>query len=90
MVIDGYYSEPNSIPWQLKAAQCQATAEAFETDLMPNLTPGIKKEKVSVIEVEYQASASGLMEEPSFPKVDTLLEPLFNATSGWRPKVVRG
>lgn len=90
VVIDGYYLPTNEIPWQLKDAQCQATFEASETDLMPNSSAGIKKEKVDVLEVEYQDAPGGVAASPSFPKVDSLLQPLLNVGGGWRPSVVRG
>lgn len=90
VVIDGYYLPTNEIPAELKDAQCQATFEASETDLMPNSSAGIKKEKVDVLEVEYQDSPGGVAASPSFPKVDVLLAPLMNVGGGWRPSVVRG
>ncbi len=90
VVVDGYYAPSTEIPWQLKSAQCQAVIEAHETDLMPNSSPGVKREKVSVLEVEYQLSSNSLTEPPSFPKVDAFLAPPFRAGVGWRPKVVRG
>jgi hypothetical protein len=90
VVIDGYYLPSGEIPAELKDAQCQATFEASETDLMPNSTSGIKKEKVDVLEVEYQDAPGGVAASPSFPKVDNLLSSLFNSGGGWRPSVVRG
>lgn len=90
VVVDGYYVTSIEIPIQLKNAQCQATSEAFGTDLMPNSSAGIKKEKVDVLEVEYQDAPGGVSASPSFPKVDSLLAPLLKTGGGWRPSVVRG
>lgn len=88
VVIDCEPLPEDLIPWQIKEAQCQATGEALETDLMPNSTAAIKKEKVDVLEVEYQASAdSGV--PATFPKIDSKLEVLMGS-SGFRVRVVRG
>lgn len=86
--IDCYSLPSNEIPWQLKEAQCQATGEALEVDLMPNSSAAVKREKVDVLEVEYQDSvADGV--PPSFPKVYTKLSMLLSS-SGYRVRVVRG
>lgn len=88
VVIDCYPVPDNEIPWQLKEAQCQATGEALETDLMPNSTAAVKREKVDVLEVEYQDSVdSGV--PVSFPKIDSKLAILMGS-SGMRVRVVRG
>lgn len=88
-VVLGDYAVPsNEIPWQLKEAQCQATGEALESDLMPNSTAAVKREKVDVLEVEYQDSVdSGV--PLNFPKIDSKLEELMGS-SGYRVRVVRG
>lgn len=87
VVIDCYSLPSNEIPWQLKEAQCQATGEAMEVDLMPNSSAAVKREKVDVLEVEYQDSvADGV--PPNFPKVDAKLSMLL-ASSGYRVRVVR-
>lgn len=88
VVIDCYSLPDTDIPWQLKEAQAQATGEALEVDLMPNSTAAIKKEKVDVLEVEYQDSVdSGV--PASFPKIDSKLEMLMGS-SAYRVRVVRG
>lgn len=87
VVIDCYTLPSNEIPWQLKEAQCQATGEALEADLMPNSSAAVKREKVDVLEVEYQDSvADGV--PPSFPKIESKLSMLL-ASSGYRVRVVR-
>ncbi|AUM59726.1 hypothetical protein [Pseudomonas phage PMBT14] len=81
----------NVIPWQVKEAQCQATAEATEQDLMPNITTAVKREKVDVLEVEYASATTtdGLTQSPAFPKVDAKLAMLM-CGGGYRVRVVRG
>jgi len=88
VVVECYSVPDNEIPWQLKEAQCQATGEALDTDLMPNSSAAVKREKVDVLEVEYQDSVdSGV--PVSFPKIDSKLEILMGS-SGLRVRVVRG
>lgn len=89
VVVDGYYVPSDVIPAELKDAHAQATVEAYSTDLMSNPTAAVKKEKVDVLEVEYQESSPVSM-SPSFPKVDAFLAPLLSSGGGWRPSVVRG
>lgn len=81
----------NTIPWQVKEAQCQATAEASQVDLMPNITTAVKREKVDVLEVEYASATTtdGLTQSPAFPKVDAKLAMLMDGV-GYRVRVVRG
>lgn len=82
-VVIGTYQLPSTeIPWQLKEAQCQATYEATVTDLMPNPTAAIKREKVDVLETEYQDGASSTYGETSFPKVDAKIKCLLDSGLG--------
>lgn len=91
VVIGKYQLPSNEIPWQLKDAQCQATAEALDADLLPNLSAAVKKEKVDVIEVEYQDSApTPALTIGAFPKVDLRLRDLIEEKSSFpRIRVVR-
>jgi hypothetical protein len=88
VVIDCQYNLPdNIIPTELKSAQKQAALEVFAgLSLMPSSDGRVvKREKVDVIETEYmtgQDLGSGASMGPSFPAVDALLEPLFNACGG--------
>ena len=89
VIIDCDYNLPASvIPTELKAAQMQSSMEVFAgLSLLPSSDGRVvKREKVDVIETEYATGADigpgGLMGTPSFPAVDALLEPLFNACGG--------
>ena len=86
VVIEDYDVPSNEIPKLLKHAHAQATGEAYSQDLLPNKAQVAKKEKVDVIEVEYQETSTSTV---GFPKVDALLEPLLKSSSGWPVKVVR-
>ena len=88
VVIGKYTLPPDEIPWQLKDAQCQATAEALNTDLLPNLSASVKKEKVDVIEVEYQdAPQVEALTIGAFPKVDLRLRDLIKKEESVFPRV---
>ena len=87
VTIDCHYSLPdNVIPQELINAQCQLCIEVFTgIALMPSSDGrAVKREKVDVIETEYMTAddIGGAVIGPSFPLVDALLEPLFNACGG--------
>lgn len=86
VVLDCDYLLPdNIIPRELKAAQMQLAVEAFSgLSLLPSSDGRVvKREKVDVIETEYMTGKDlDGVGRPSFPAVDALLEPLFNACGG--------
>jgi hypothetical protein len=82
--IDDYPFPEDAIPKELVAATCQCVMEIFAGgDLTPS-TPAagtmVKREKVDVLETEYMTAAdlgsTGF--GPWFPKVENLLQPLYN------------
>lgn len=88
VVIDCNYDLPdNVIPVELKNAQMQLSMEVFSgMELMPSSDGRVvKREKVDVIETEYMTGqdlgAAGSL-SVSFPAVDALLAPLFDACGG--------
>lgn len=78
VVIEGYNYPSNEIPNDLKKALAQAVIEANSTDLQPNTAQAIKRERVDVIEVEYQDSTSA---DVVFFKILNYLEVLLNTGS---------
>ncbi len=80
VVLDDEEIPANEIPIELKNGHAQATIEAYTTDLMPNASAAVKKEKVDVIEVEYADSSTSSF---GLTKVDSILEPLFSYSSGF-------
>lgn len=88
--IDGYPVANNTIPQDLKNAQMQAAIETSLSggDIQPNTGKNIKKEKVDVIEVEYQDN-NGALYAPTYPKVDTYLEPLLKVGGGLLVEPIR-
>ena len=87
VTIDCHYNLPdNVIPVELTNAQCQLCIEVFTgITLMPSSDGrAVKREKVDVLETEYMTAddLGGAVIGPSFPAVDALLEPLFNACGG--------
>lgn len=86
VVIDGYEYPATTLPTYLVRAHAQATIEAYTSELIPNPSQSVKKEKVDVIEVEYQDSSTSAV---GFPKVETLLKPLFSSSNPFSIGVVR-
>lgn len=84
--IDGYEYPPTILPSQLAKAHAQATIEAYTSELIPNPSQAVKKEKVDVLEVEYQDTSTSAV---GFPKVEMLLRPLFSSRSPFSIRVVR-
>lgn len=88
VVLDCDYNLPdNVIPQELKQAQMQAAIEVFNGLVLMPSTDGrvVKREKVDVIETEYMTAdetGGGAVGSPSFPALEALLEPLFNACGG--------
>ena len=57
VVIDGVTLARSPIPQRIKDAQCELALIALTADLAPNVSAGIKREKVDVLETEYFAGA---------------------------------
>ncbi len=84
VVIDGEDYPSDSIPKELKNAQCQLAIDSYAVGGLCPTTDGFaaSKEKVDVIEVEYALSNDATSATPTFPKADKWLEPLFKNSSG--------
>jgi hypothetical protein len=78
LVIDGAPLNVAIIPREIKAAECES-AIILDTggDLMPSLEAQVKREKVDVLEVEYQ---DGARSQAYHQKVMSLLNPFLAAT----------
>ena len=86
--VNGFSVPSNSIPQTLKNAQMQAAIESISGSLTPNTGKNIKKEKVDVIEVEYQ-DGTGSLYAPTFPNVDKYLKPLLQLGGGLLTSPIR-
>lgn len=88
VILDCSYQLPdNVIPVELKNAQMQLALEVFAGNTLMPSSDGrvVKREKVDVIEREFMTGSdlgTGGLPSPSFPAVDALLAPLFNACGG--------
>ncbi|MCX8665979.1 DnaT-like ssDNA-binding protein [Gilliamella sp. B2887] len=70
----------NSIPENVKLAQCWLAVYSQETELMPvNEQSHIVQETISVISVRYSDKGDGSTYTPSFPLVDKLLSDFINS-----------
>lgn len=87
--VDGLAFPSDKIPKELKYAQMQLAIDKYAIgDLAPTETGyAVAKEKVDVLEVEYatggRLSGASAPAEPSFPKADKWLEPLFGQSGSW-------
>ena len=68
--VDGYELPVDQIPVDIQRACCEFAYQANTTSLAPNLTQGIVREKIDVIEVEYDTNSRRL---PQFTKAASLL-----------------
>jgi hypothetical protein len=85
VVLDGWAVPITTIPQALKNAQCQLIIEAANgLDLMPTGTGReIIREKIDVIETQYQPGAGG-SPQPFLTKALAFLEPLLSTGAGLR------
>lgn len=62
----------NEVPEEVKDACAELALKASTTELMPDSNQAIKREKIGLIEVEYDQYSA----PPSFSSVDSMLAPL--------------
>lgn len=78
VTLNGFTVADDSIPTTLKNALCQLAVDANSLDLMPNGTGrSIIRQKVDVIETEYEPTGSGSV-QPELNKAMAFLSPLFS------------
>ena len=61
-IVFGYQLGSATIPEAVKAAQIEMAFKAAAGDLNPDITTGVTKEKVDVIELEYDAARTGALD----------------------------
>lgn len=83
----GFAVPSDSIPTNLKSAQCQLVIDRHNgVDLMPTGSgPAVKREKVGPLETEYAVGgADGTGLTPDLTAADALLDPLMDSGGGFR------
>ena len=70
VAVDGFDLAENVVPIEVQRACCEFALAANTQLLMPNLTQGVKREKIDVIEIEYDEFSSRM---PKFTKAYGLL-----------------
>lgn len=81
----GIYFYPNDeVPTEVKNACAELALKASTDDLLPDLTQGIVREKVDVLEVEYDKYSSQL---PRYTAIDRMLMPFLRGSSASRTVV---
>jgi hypothetical protein len=83
---NGYVVASNSIPNPLINATAELAYKAAQGNLSPDLTQGIKREKIGAIEVEYDNYS---VQYTRFRSVDNLLAPLMTVAAGGAFKAVQ-
>jgi hypothetical protein len=78
VVVDGYSVLSTIVPIEVKNACCELAFRADTEDLMPDLTQGVKREKIDVIEVEYDTSSS---QQKRFNAVTSMLGPYLTGST---------
>lgn len=68
--VDGYEYPVDDVPIEVQRACCEFAYAANTQTLLPTLEQGVKREKIDVIEIEYDEFSSRL---PKFTKASSLL-----------------
>ena len=83
--VDGYSLDSNVIPKELMNACCELAHRSVTETLLPDLTKSVKREKVDVIEVEYDTNSG---DGVRYQQIDRMLS-RYLVASGMFRKVVR-
>jgi hypothetical protein len=76
---DGYYYYPgDEVPTEVKNACAELALKASTDELSPDLTQGVIREKVDVLEVEYDKYSP---QSPRYTAIDRLLSPFLSGSS---------
>jgi hypothetical protein len=81
----GWYAS-DAVPNEVKNACAELALKASADDLSPDLGQGIIREKIDVIEVEYDKNSP---QYTQYRAVNNMLAPLLNGLSGAFRKVIR-
>lgn len=84
---NGFLIDSDEIPVQIKNAQMQAAYELQTSDPLASTGKAVRKEKVDVIEVEYENGGSN--QSTRLPSVMVYLDPILSYSSGIRLGVMR-
>lgn len=76
--LHGYYLASNTIPSLVINATAELAYKAAQGNLAPDLTQGVKREKIDVIEVEYDNYS---VQYTRYRSVDNILAPLLKSIS---------
>lgn len=78
-MIGGYFYYPaDEVPNEIKYACAELALRASSTTLNDDLTQGVVREKVDVLEVEYDKYSS---QKPRYPMIDGLIAPFLEFSS---------
>jgi len=80
------YVDDDEIPEPLKRACAELALKSASDDLLADQTQGVVKEKVGVIEVEYNPNSPAATR---YKSIDALLRPYLNSVAGCCVEMVR-
>lgn len=82
VTVNGVALGSDAIPSQLKQAQARLAFDAQTLDLMPTSSGrAVKRQKVDVIETEYEDSGGSAVAQPQLTAAMAFLDPLFETGS---------
>lgn len=80
------FVSPNVVPNQVRFACAELALRAIDGDLMPDLTQTVIREKVDVIEVEYDRFSPV---QKRYSHIDAMLSVFFISANSFTAKIVR-
>jgi hypothetical protein len=81
-----FYYPDDEVPTEVKNACAELALRSIDGQLSPDLTQGVKREKVDVLEVEYDTTSP---QYTRYRAIDNMLAPLLKSTGGAFRKVMR-
>lgn len=86
VVVDGYSVLSNIVPLEVKNACCELALKANDGALMVDVGQTVIREKVDVIEVEYDKFSPV---QTRYSQIDNLLYPFLSSANSFEAKTVR-
>ena len=84
--VDGYSVLSNIVPLEIKYACCELALKANSGELLADQTQKVIREKVDVIEVEYDKNSPA---QTRYSQIDAMLSTLLLSTNSIESKLVR-
>ena len=86
VVVDGAFVDNDSVPTIIARACAELALKASSAELQPDLTQGVLREKVGVIEVEYDRNSP---QPTRYAAIDAMLAPFLKSGGGASMGLIR-